>query len=232
MTLKPFHSLLLSGLFVFGLSAAAHAATFDFVAEAEGNERGVPNGTTFMDGGVTVTLNAYNYEGPGSPAPYLDDRFNGLPGGLGVCQILGGNNHCNPSSDDNITQNEVMELDFGQNVTITAGSFTNGIHTTDFEGPIAIIVDGAVNQGSIDNTGNHYTPVPFNPAPFAAQLTGRVFSFVANDSISARLDGDNNRLYINSLTANPVPVPSAFILFATGLGALIGGRRYLNNKRS
>ncbi len=232
MNLRRFSVSLAAGLFLCSTTAMASAATFDFVNEANTNgERAVANGTSFTDDSLTVSLSASMLDGSttagggglgGGPFPYLDASLSGAPGGLGVCQAIDSNRHCAPPSDDNITAGEVITLDFGlQTVNIQQIDFSNGGHQPNFTGDAAYLI------GTLTSDLNEWTR--FTPEGMTTfDLTGNVFHFISNASFGG--SGDQSELYLNVVTAEPVPVPSAFILFATGLGAMLGGR-YVMNKR-
>ena len=54
---------------------------------------------------------------PTDPFPYLDDLFNGNPGGLGVCQTT----TCSGTPDDNIgfaAMGEVLIVEFDSTMTV------------------------------------------------------------------------------------------------------------------
>ena len=156
----------------------------------------------------------------GLPNPYLDENFNGLPGGLGVCQ--GSDPSCMGSPDDNLGVGagfgEVVILAFSSPVTITEVTFRNGIHELLFAGSIGINV-GAGNP----TTAETFSDIFAASAVLNPNLTGTRFSFVAQESFVGSATGDLNRLYIESMTF--VPEPSVSALFAAGLVALAVGRR-------
>ncbi len=212
--------LLSASLLVGGFQATSQAAIFDFVAEAAGDERtlledGAAN--VFSNAGVTVTLTANNLNGAGNPLPYLDDVINpNLPGGLGVCQSFLGD--C--GSDDNITQGEIITLSFDQEVTLGPLRLSNGEHLPIFTGNFGIVIDDAPSLANFSNLANQYTPVD----PFLTQLTGTVFHFVANSTLSGVVSTDR-QLYLNVVNATPVPLPGVAVLFGTGVAALGWWRR-------
>ena len=230
---------------------ADQVAGFDNTAPGnvgENGERGESSGYDFAQGGdpLIVTLRASMLDGTttdngNGPYPYFDADFNG-PGGLGVCQVLGtlngSANQCTPSNDDNVTINEVITLDFGtQPVEITQIDFSNGEHEFDFT-DAAYLIDQAPTIANFNSNGVVFTPAQ----SLMIQLTGNVFHFISNSSFgqlndppftedAAELTAAKRQLYLNVVTAAPVPVPSALILFATGMVALVAGR-YLSSRRS
>ncbi|MCA9422806.1 MAG: hypothetical protein MRJ96_11485 [Nitrospirales bacterium] len=208
-------------------------------ANVTGGEQGSPAFKWIIDN-VNISHSAYQYGNEQiSYNPYLDSNDGNGPAGLGVCQILGdhtqGNltdNECKSgSADDNVTVTEVLQLTGtdGQILSIDRIDFRNAIHGIDFNDGgrntnfYLMIDSGDWNPIALpDGTGF----IDFSGSP----LVGNMFKFAAETNFLRVLEVNENQFYIKSLSANAVPIPSAFILFATGLGALVGGR-YLTNKR-
>ena len=202
------------------LPAAANAATiFDFAAIADGDssygiaggERGAPS-FTFTKDGLSMTATGYNTDTGAAYNAYLDS-YSGGPGGLGVCENLTSGNQCNPNTDDNVTYQESLQLVFDQKVTIDLTTFRNGDHLTNFSGDFNLQIDGgAVNTYSLVNLFN--TPI-----------TGTTFIFSNPNSGGGSYVSNDQQFYINALSVNPVPVPAAAWLFASGLLGLVGVAR-------
>ena len=230
---KLFPRLLCSLLLVFGLSATSQAAMFDFVAEADkpNGERAVMQGFEFTSDDPTFSVKLRSSmldESANTSLPYFDSSGTMGPAGLGVCSQNNptAGSECPEPSDDNITLNEVLTLDFEQLVKITNLTFNNGEHAKVFTSG-AYLIDQAPTEANFNSSG-----MLFNPAS-APMLTGNVFHFISNSSFDqlappkftpdgAAATAAQRQLYLGAATASPVPVPSAFILFGTGLAALVG----------
>lgn len=203
---------------------SAQSFTADFVAAASGSEgAGIPSMTFLNAGGsgITITATARDLSDsvgvslPTAPYPYLDDLFNGNPGGLGVCQTAS----CAGSSDDNIGWagiGEVLILEFDSAVTVQSIALSNGVHLQNFVGSIGINL-GASNP----TTAGAFSHVFAASGALAPNLTGTRLSFVAPGSFTMT-EADNQQIYINSITF--VPEPGTALLFGLGLAGL-GARR-------
>lgn len=211
-------------LFSFSILSAgvvceeASAASFDFVALAAGNEHGALT-ETFSNAGLSVTASAHALNNPTTPYHmYLDDlNGSGLPAGLGVCKNLTGAAQCSPGSDDNITWNEVLVLTFDQEVTINQIQFSNGIHTDSYLGNFGVAIDSTPLSVA---DFIQYATVPV----FSLPLTGTVFSFISNVSISG-ITQSKRELYISQVAATAVPEPTSLVLLASAVLPLVRNRR-------
>ena len=256
MNQNRFYSFVIASLFALGLSAQSQAAVINFQV-AQADEQFVNNGASpspVVDTmGFPLTLSAFNINPmgnlvaglPGSPGgvgpfPYLDGDSGGVAG-LGVCQVLGDGdpvptNQCDPTSDDNITNLEVLKLNFGnQEVLLDSIELRDGSHGTDFTGDISIIATSNAalpTLSDFENAANRFDISALNPAGVLdTNLTGTMFYFVSNATFVGNNSEITDQIYLSIADVQAIPVPSAFILFATGLGALIGGR-YLTNRKS
>ena len=180
------------------ISVSAHATTVDFVEEAAGNERGVESGAILDIGGISIQLNS-NFN------PYFDDVLpSGAPGGLGVCQVLDGN-ECDPSDDDNITVGEYVELVFLDGaLDLTSLSFNDGDHNS-------LDADNVSQVSIIINDGAAMILTFADAVQMAAAGT---FEGVS----SIRFDFVDTDFYIDSLSS--VPIPGAIPLLLSGIAGL------------
>jgi len=196
-------------------SVTAHATVLDFVAEAAGAERGIESGSTitnFQGTGVDVTFTA----GSGDWFPYFDDLSNGKPAGLGVCKELkgdiggpgddGASDDCNPSSDDNVSIEEYIELAFGG-------------------------ADFAIRSITFYDADHNVLGVPGNDGMVALSLDGglavmMLFSEVIADAKAGLLAAASviNLAYVDTQfyigAISDVPVPAALPLLLSGLAGL------------
>jgi len=194
-----------------------NAATFDFVSEAAGNERGVST-LILSDGGITLnatgqqTLANGDTDTAKTAFVYLDDLSGGRPAGLGVCKALSGT-QCTDSGDDNVTLDEKLTLDFGQLVTISEITMRNGTHRTSFDGKFKLNIDGAGWVAyDLDDT-------------ITQLFTGQVFELWNNNTSVAA----DKEFYISTMTVSAVPIPAAIWLFGSAMLGFVGIRR--NNKK-
>jgi hypothetical protein len=189
-------------------TAGANAATFDFAAEALGDERGA-EGEMFSNGGVTVTVSAV-----GPAVAYLDDESGGLPAGLGVCSSgLTGGNQCVDSSDDNVTGAERLSLAFDQAVRLEDVNFRNASHGTTFEGALSVL-----------NVSTGISTVFALAEVLNLAILGKGTEFIFNIEGLGKILKANDEFYISGLNAE-VPVPAALFLFAPALLGFFGLRR-------
>ncbi|HHH45249.1 MAG TPA: VPLPA-CTERM sorting domain-containing protein [Gammaproteobacteria bacterium] len=186
----------------------AQADSFDFLALGNSNERGYA-GFTHSAGGISVEATGSSADGKTPYFAYLDSGN----AGLGVCKALTASNQCTPSSDDNVTFNELLRLDFNRTVTLSEILFVNGSHGTTFSGTFDLVIDGGPQTS--------YSLAHL----FTMDLTGKTFDF-----INPNLLGDTDNLqqfYISSVEVSAVPVPAAAWLFVSGiLGLVTVARRH------
>jgi len=207
------NKLLTIGICALFMNSVAQAApvTFDFasIADTAPGEYGAPS-IDFIDGSLTLTATATDVDsGSEIYNAYLDSGN----AGLGVCKVLDGN-QCSPSSDDNVTEGEVLKLDFNQKITIDDIFFRDGGHGTNFgSSTVDISVDGGAYAS--------YFLANF----VVTGLTGSSFYFANNNTDT----GNTTDFYIDSLTVSAVPIPAAVFLFAPALLGFMGFRRRAKN---
>jgi len=142
--------------------------------------------------------------------------------GLGVCKdALGapsganpnsGTNSCQPSSDDNVTNNEYLEFVFDENVEIEALTFNNN-HDGGFDLGDMVTINGMDYSFSLAETGNFINVLGFSP-----------ITLLAGDILTVAYK--NEQFYVSGMTVSAVPVPAALWLFGSALLGFVGyGRR-------
>ncbi|MCB1734983.1 MAG: hypothetical protein H6981_03215 [Gammaproteobacteria bacterium] len=192
------------------LSAGAQAFTIDYLTLANSNERGYSAYTT-SNGGVTVTATGTSIGDTNSTPDYYAYLDSGNAG-LGVCKTVTSGMQCSPSSDDNVTFGEALNLTFSQAVTLDQLRFRNADHGTTFasNADISISIDGGVFT---DFSLVHLFNTP---------LTGTSFTFIGDST------HDGDQFYISSVggsvyTPPPstgVPIPGSLWLLTGSLVAL------------
>jgi hypothetical protein len=210
------------------LASGASAATLNFMAEANGNERGVSDGyvlnsvnTDFTN--VTLSANGSNYA-------YFDSGN----AGLGVCSVLTTTFQCNPANDDNVTVTEAVTIAFDAAMTLSGLLFRAEGHV-----PLASATQTLL-FGTNGGTLARYT---------FSELIGLTFSnvlsatFAFDDApFSAGADARNiaqnaEQFYLQSATVvpgggilPPVPVPATAPLLLGALGLFGVGMRRLKKR--
>lgn len=211
-----------------GVSTLAYATTIDFAALAVGNEGTHTGGT---NGEVTWTATA---TGVADSVPYLDAPDGDGPAGLGVCSWpQTGPKQCNFRTDDNVgyaldvSSNplETLNLAFDAEITITSLVFRNRDHGLLNTQEILIGIgsltayttsaSGVVNPIDLILAAGDVLSFTHALADDLAKTRARDFYLA---SLSYELGGNAN---------NPVPVPAALPLFASG----VAGLGYLARKR-
>ncbi|MBC8414520.1 MAG: PEP-CTERM sorting domain-containing protein [Nitrospira sp.] len=204
-------------MLLFAGPSTGDAASFNFANYANTSPgEGGHAPFTKTEGGITVSASGTNIDGTIDYYAYLDSTSGGRLGGLGVCKSLvsSTNDDCAPSSDDNLTAAERLNLTFDRQVTITQMLFRDGNHYASFnysDNNFELSVDGGTY-------GVYGLVHQFNTA-----LTGTTFDFIVS-----RGGSDNGEMYIQAMTAvAPVPEPSTLILLGSGLAGFAVYRRRL-----
>jgi len=209
-TLAP--SILAAGLLT--VASASNAALLDFQGWISTyGEQGFDNSAPFTlsDSGLTLTATAYETPGMIDSFVYMDDSFNGIIGGMGVCSALNANAQCINSADDNVS------LD-GMKAEILSWNF-----------------DQSITQMTLElGDSEHYD---FNNSGIEYSLDGSIWSLATTDIdgfVTLQLNGSNqidfrtagatvqDYFYIRNADVAVVPVPAAALLFGSGLLGLIG----------
>ncbi len=210
-------TVITSGLLAF--SPLSNAAYFDFQSWVDTNgEQGFENSSPFTltDTGLTLTATAFENPDMTDSHVYMDDSYNGIIGGMGVCTTLTvTGNQCAISSDDNVstdgTKVEILSWSFSQNITELTLEMGNNDHYdfahSDFQYRI-----GESAWLTATTNGN---------ALATLLLTGGA------DEIDFRSAGNTmaDHFYIRNADASVVPVPAAVWLFGSGLIGLVGVAR-------
>lgn len=179
---------------------------FDFVADANSQERGFATSYVKTVGAITLTVTAAD-----GRHPYLDSGH----GGLGVCGTLtsAAVPQCNPTSDDNIFNGEILILSFDQAVTVNQMWFNNR-----HDG------DGSLDGDKVKIGGTSYSLFSNTPGGALANFNGdwsprvgttgttvQTFGFAANTAYwieNPNPVGDNYEFYLSGMTVTAaVPEP-------------------------
>lgn len=199
--------------------ANAAPSIFDFVADANTQERGFATSYVKTVGGIVLTITAAD-----GKHPYLDSGH----GGLGVCAILTGGTYpqCNPTSDDNIRRGEILILSFDRAVTVNQLWFNNR-----HDG------DGSLSGDNVKIAGASYSVFSNSPGGALASFNGdwsprvgssghtvKTFSFAANTAYwieNPNPLGDNYEFYLSGMTVTAaIPEPESYAMLLAGLGLL------------
>jgi hypothetical protein len=203
---KSFVKLLQSfaGVALLSVASFSMAATYDYDFDADENERG-GQPLNFGD------LNVYGYKNGSEANAYLDS---GNLAGLGVCGTLldqqQGTNWCNPSSDDNLQENEVLKFVFDVSKKISVVGI-NGPHTQ---------ANGEMITIWTDTNGWDSLEVISDKITLGFYLTTlKIFG----QGVFDKYRGSSTDLYVAGI--NEVPIPAAAWLFGSALLGLTGLRR-------
>jgi hypothetical protein len=215
-------------------ASAVQAApvTYDFQAWiADNGERGFSNSSPFQltVGGLTLTATAFELPGNTASHVYMDDRFNGFIGGMGVCSVLNARNQCTPSSDDNVSidagKQEKLVWEFSENIRSVTLTLRDSQH---------FLFNGADTPGGPNDSDTGLFQYSYgtseNWVTASTDALG-MYSLVLDGSSNALMfravaTGLSNQFYIASAQVAAVPLPPALMLLLSGLAAVgVMGRR-------
>ena len=201
---------------LFG-GSLANAAYFDFQGWiAVNGEHGFDNSAPFTltEDGLTLTATATEAPSGAASHVYMDDLYNGIIGGMGVCSALVGD-QCNPSSDDNVSidggNEEILSWNLSQNITEVTLELGNTDHFDYANNDIYYRYDSGL--WTLATSGAN--------ALLTLTLDG------SSNIIQFKAVGDSfdNHFYIRNADITAVPVPAAVWLFASGLFGVVGVAR-------
>lgn len=182
------------------INTGANAAILDFLTEGNEFERGESSGYVLQNantGGLKVIINS-------SHNPYFDAG----DAGLGVCKDVVAT-QCSPSSDDNVTAGEWVELEFEGPTNLSGFHFRGADHS---------VIDGNLTTVLISVNGAGDAAFTFSAAASA------IFENVT--SIRFTYGGESpQQFYISSAEAAVVPLPGSLPLLLGALGWLASRSR-------
>lgn len=148
--------------------------------------------------------------------------------GLGVCTVLDGNGQCAPSSDDNVSFEEFLKIQFNEAVkveSITINNNHDGGFTSDSRLKIEtdIITSSVLDLGNISNTLNN------DDLGWALDMANNNWTEAFTLSYLGGTDLYSRHFYLESIEFSTVPTPSILSLFVLGLISL---RYFSRNKAS
>jgi hypothetical protein len=228
-----------AGVLLLGPAAAGAApVTYDFAAwienvlpgSSDDRERGFYNDAPFelTVGALTLTATAFELPGEAPSHVYMDGRFNGIIGGMGVCSVLDTNNRCAPSSDDNVSidglNQEKLVWQFSQNVRNVTLTLRDSEH---------FLYNGTDTAGGPRDGDTGRFEYMYGDSPWQSVVTDALGMYTlvldgSSDLLKFRsvASGFANQFYITSAVVTPVPLPAALLLFLSGLAALGPVARY------
>ncbi len=198
------------------------AMTLDFIKHIDlvSGEKAM-EGTAFSSIHVPIATTARGYSGSASDddlgvSPYA--YFDKGQAGIGVCKLLVAGDQCSPSSDDNVTEGEVLGLSWGTSVLLNSLSFRGELHPSD-----PPFLPTHKFDYSIDGGVTWFTNFLLNAKTQGAVDFGGLL-LDANQEIL--LAFNNEQFYVSAAEITAVPIPAAAWLLGSGLFGLFAlGRR-------
>lgn len=225
---------------IIGLSVAAtilsagisSAAVIDFT-DTDFTEQGVADDTKVTSvTGEFAYVSGYSFNGINitgtAPSAYLDAYSGGLPGGLGVCKVLGTvggtADQCDPKNDDNITTGEAVGINFG---TGTLNSVTFRGDELGGDDTHALLASGSSFLWSLNGFSWTQSFVSANGIwqTGGLELSNRAGIFFATDLFELYIAKADYEGGDPDGGPTPAPIPAAGLMLLTALGGLGFARR-------
>lgn len=118
--------------------------------------------------------------------------------------MINASSQCDPGSDDNVTSQEVLGLQFEHSIFVESFTFRDEKHNTDFDASDMI--------GISFDSGQNWTEYTLTATI--------VFNQLVQNGEQMLFAFRNEQFYISGTTVAPVPLPPALPLMLLGLGAL------------
>lgn len=231
-------SFVLAAGFALASAGAVSATTVTFDLTS-GNGSAVAGAYVFTVDGLTLTTTAHKLEDDGSMGDDL--QLGQWDGGLGVVNTHSGDAH----QTDSGTQEEVIQLSFSEEVSITEITFSwvygDTFAFTVLDGDAVDSYDALVEYDSVTSSGGvTYASYEFDPTSDVSDLFGIGAAEADAICYTSKKSGrkgkksscsctydDWNAFKLESVTVTvaAVPLPAGGVLLLTGLGGIAALRR-------